>query len=119
MGNGQKINKGLWCGLLMLLLWIGYIGGISLFPHNHIVDGHRNTHSHPYSGSPENPNHNHSQAQIATIALLSSVAAIVFIGSFVLGLFLALLAVIKHTANSTILQLSQQIVSLRAPPAIL
>ena len=116
MGNGQKINKGLWCGLLMLLLWIGYIGGVSLFPHNHIVDGYRITHSHPYSGSPENPNHHHSQAQIATLAMLSNVVALVALGTFTLGLYFALLAVIGSTAEVSISQLTQQVLSLRAPP---
>jgi hypothetical protein len=119
MGNGQKINKGLWCGLLMLLLWISYIGEVSLFPHNHIVDGHRITHSHPYSGSPENPNHNHTQAQIATIAMLSNVVAIVALGTFALGLSLALLTIIGYAAHSSISYLTKQILSLRAPPVAL
>ncbi len=119
MGNGQKINKGLWCGLLMLLLWISYIGGVSLFPHNHIVDGHRITHSHPYSGSPENPNHNHTQAQIATIAMLSNVVAIVAHSTFALGLSLALLTIIGCAAQISISRLTQQILSLRAPPVAL
>lgn len=116
MGNGQKINKGLWCGLLMLLLWIGYIGGVSLFPHNHIVNGHLITHSHPYSGSPENPNHQHSQSQIATLAMLSNVVALVALGTFALGLYFALLAVIRSATQSSVSQLTEQILSLRAPP---
>jgi hypothetical protein len=119
MGNGQKINKGLWCGLLMLLLWISYIGEVSLFPHNHIVDGHRITHWHPYSGSPENPNHNHTQAQIATIAMLSNVVAIVALGTFALGLSLALLTIIGYAAHSLISHLTKQRLSLRAPPVAL
>ena len=119
MGNGQKINKGLWCGLLMLLLWISYIGEVSLFHHEHIVDGHRITHSHPYSGSPENPNHQHSQAQIAAIAMLSNVVAIVVIGTSALGLFLALLAIIRCVAQTSILHFTQQARSLRAPPVAL
>lgn len=42
-----KIRNILTCTLLPLLfLW--YIGGISLFPHTHIIDGVAVVHSHPF-----------------------------------------------------------------------
>ena len=118
MGYGQKINKVCWSALLMLLLWIGYIGGVSLFPHNHIVDGHRITHSHPYSGSPENPNHSHSQAQLATIAMLSNVVATTVSNALSLGVCFAFVALIGVISKNHISQLAEQRLSLRAPPAI-
>lgn len=119
MGNGQKINKGLWYGLLMLLLWIGYIGGISLFPHNHIVDGHRITHSHFYSGTTDNPSHSHTAQQFKVITALSLyVALAATTTTMVVAPHLKVSMVVK-CATKSIIQLSQQIRSLRAPPVFI
>jgi hypothetical protein len=34
--------------LVLLVLFLGYYGGITLFPHSHIVNGITIVHSHPY-----------------------------------------------------------------------
>lgn len=47
------------------------MGGITLFPHVHVIDGVVICHSHPYSGTSDNPGHSHSSAQLDTIAHLS------------------------------------------------
>lgn len=51
---------------LLLLLFVWYIGGISLFPHTHIVDGASIVHSHP------NPDAGHQgEESFITIHLLT------------------------------------------------
>lgn len=51
---------------ILLLLFVWYIGGISLFPHTHIVDGASIVHSHP------NPDAGHQgEESFVTIHLLT------------------------------------------------
>jgi hypothetical protein len=57
--------------LCLLALFISYLVSITFFVHTHIINGQTITHSHPYQGTPDNPGHEHSAAQIQTIAQLS------------------------------------------------
>ncbi len=53
-------------GYFLLLLFIWYIGGISLFPHTHIIDGVSIVHSHP------NPDKEHqNEEEFLTIQMLA------------------------------------------------
>jgi len=58
---------------LLLILFLGYFGSITLFPHTHKEDGATITHSHPYYPfSKENSaNHHHSKAEFVLISQLS------------------------------------------------
>ncbi len=58
---------------LLLILFLGYWGSITLFPHAHILDGVTIVHSHPYNPfSKENPSgHHHSKAEFVLISQLS------------------------------------------------
>ncbi len=58
------------------MLMVGQIAGTPLFVHTHMVDGGIVTHSHPYSGTSQNPGHGHSVAQFVLIALLSTTVMI-------------------------------------------
>ena len=104
--------------LLMLLLFTSYIGCISFFPHNHFVDGHTITHSHPYSGSTENPNHSHTSTQLSAIAMLSTVFFLEVEQSEALRAILALITVICATLKSEICIYAKGCISLRAPPVM-
>ena len=80
----KKINKYLQQigALCLLLLFVEYIGGSTLFSHNHTIDGQTIVHSHLYSGSPDKPDHNHTQQQVKLIAALSNIvvlAAVTFL----------------------------------------
>ncbi len=59
---------------LLLVLFAGYYAGITLFSHVHEVRGGRIVHSHPYSGTPCQPGHQHSTLQLQLIAHLSLLA---------------------------------------------
>ena len=61
-------------GWFLVLLFSGYIGSITFFPHTHNVDGITIVHSHPYkSHSGNNPiNHNHSKNGFLLIQFVSS-----------------------------------------------
>lgn len=39
------------CAALLLILFAGYWGSVTLFPHAHHVDGFVIVHSHPFSGA--------------------------------------------------------------------
>ncbi len=55
--------------LCLLTLYIVFQAGITVFPHEHILNGEKLVHSHPYS----NANHSHTTDQAVVIARLSSV----------------------------------------------
>lgn len=63
--------------LFLLLLFVEYIGGATLFMHGHNIDGYEIVHSHLYSGSPEKPDHDHTQQQAKFIATLSQIVVLV------------------------------------------
>ena len=49
------------------LLFIAYLGGITLFTHSHVVNGVIIVHSHPFKGQ-----HEHTEVQLETIFYLAS-----------------------------------------------
>jgi len=59
--------------VLLLSLFLAYLGGITLFYHKHEVNGKALFHSHPYWPFSENQpvNHQHSGDQFFTIGFLS------------------------------------------------
>lgn len=52
--------------LFLPLLFMAYMGSISLFPHSHIIDGCKIVHSHPFSSG-----HSHEGKSAETILFLS------------------------------------------------
>lgn len=68
------------CAALLLILFAGYWGSVTLFPHAHHVDGFVIVHSHPFSGAANGSaplNHTPQQFQlIAHLSLLVMVAAV-------------------------------------------
>ena len=62
--------------IFLLLLFMEYAGSSTLFLHNHTIDGRQVVHSHIYSGSPEEPNHSHTQQQAKLIAALSHIVIV-------------------------------------------
>lgn len=68
------------CAALLLILFAGYWGSVTLFPHAHRVDGFVIVHSHPFSGAANGSaplNHTPQQFQlIAHLSLLVMVAAV-------------------------------------------
>lgn len=46
------------------LLFIAYLGGITLFTHSHVVNGVIIVHSHPFKGQ-----HEHTEVQLETISI--------------------------------------------------
>ncbi len=69
----------------LIILFCGYLGSITFFPHTHIVDGITVVHSHPYKSLPgSNPvDHNHSKNGFLLIQFISSfitTAPVLFFG---------------------------------------
>ena len=62
----QRLRKS-YFGIILLILFGGYFYSINLCFHTHEINGHRITHSHPYSQS-----HNHSDSGLQTIQVLTT-----------------------------------------------
>ena len=62
--------------VLLLSLTVWYQCCTTLFSHTHTIGSYRITHSHPYTGTSDNPCHSHTAAQFLTIALLSAFTAL-------------------------------------------
>lgn len=118
MDYKRKISNKAWYALLMLLMFVGYIGCTTLFPHNHLINGRAVTHSHPYAGSPESPTHSHTQAQFTMIAMLSTFVATVANTTVALGTLFTLSAIILNTTKQHTAKSADTSLSLRAPPAV-
>lgn len=60
-------------GYFLLILFLGYFGSVTFFPHTHIVDGVTIVHSHPFkSHSGNDPiNHNHTKNGFVLIHFIS------------------------------------------------
>ena len=118
MDYKRKISNKAWYALLMLLMFVGYIGCTTLFPHNHLINGRAVTHSHPYAGSPESPTHSHAQAQFTMIAMLSTFVATVANTTVALGALFTLSAIILHATKQHTAKSADTSLSLRDPPAV-
>ena len=73
-------------GFLLVILFCGYLGSITFFPHTHIVDGISVVHSHPYKSLPENnpADHHHTKNGFLLIQYISSfitTVPILFLGT--------------------------------------
>ena len=73
MGFWSKNNtrRGSWAAVMLLWLFISYVGGITLFMHRHTIEGQTIYHSHFYSGSADSPNHSPTSQQCKVITALS------------------------------------------------
>ena len=97
------------------LLFIAYLGGITLFTHSHVVNGVIIVHSHPFKGE-----HSHTEAQVETIFFLSSfvassLPAILFVASaFLILLCVLSVPAVEHTKCVRV----RCGISLRAPPVV-
>lgn len=65
-------------GILLISLFLVYLGSLSFFYHQHEIDGKLFYHSHPYKPFNDNQpaNHHHSGDQLLTIGLLSIYLAV-------------------------------------------
>ncbi len=97
----------------LLVLFTIYQTGITVFPHEHILNGEKLVHSHPYS----NANHSHTSDQALSIARLSSVQTLKAEISFIQDIELPMLYALEPDSYSIILKAPHtHCVNLRAPP---
>lgn len=101
--------------LFLPLLFIAYLGGITLFTHSHVVNGVVIVHSHPFKGE-----HEHTKAEFETIFFLSSFAASDIIYTpFSASAFLVLLCVLVVPVTEHFKQPKALCgIYLRAPPVV-
>ena len=121
MGFWSKNNarRGSWAAVMLLWLFISYVGGITLFMHRHTIEGQTIYHSHFYSGSADRPHHSHTSQQCKVITALSLyIALAATMAAMVVAPLFKVAAVINDTARNTIQQ-SLQLQLLRAPPVFI
>ena len=73
---------------MLLVLFAWYWSSVTLFPHAHNIDGHIYVHSHPFSGTSNNPGHSHTPQQFQLIAHLSLL--VMMVATLILHTFLQL-----------------------------
>lgn len=99
---------------ILPLLFIAYLGGITLFTHSHVVNGVIIVHSHPFKGQ-----HEHTEVQLETIFNLASFVSSSFPPLPVAAtVFLVLLCVLSIPATECIKCVKLRGgICLRAPPS--
>lgn len=55
----------------LFVLFVGYVGSMTLFYHTHVINGQMVSHSHPYRQAPDTGSHTHTSSEFALIAHLS------------------------------------------------
>ena len=105
--------------LLMLLSFVVYVGGITLFSHGHTIDGEMVYHSHIHTGSAEQPDHTHSSLQFKTLAALAMYIALGAVNIQHIDLPTSTAITLDSPDTHSIATRSVTFFSLRAPPAIM
>jgi len=99
-------------GTLLTALFAWYWCSVSLFPHEHFVDGERIIHSHPFAGS----SHNHSSSQLQVISFLSVFLALAITMGFALRRYDGGKSELDTDTTERIATHAICSLSLRAPP---
>ncbi len=102
-------------GALLLSLFSWYWCSVTLFPHEHFVDGERIMHSHPLAGS----SHSHSSSQVHTIFYMAMFLALVAPLGVLLRRFDEIKSEIAINLTERIATVDNLVYSLRAPPTVL
>lgn len=100
----------------MLALFCWHLGSVTLFPHIHVVDGVVICHSHPYSGTADNPGHSHTSSQLDTIAQLSLLVFVLTALTGVLALFRTSTAAVSTRMRQDVVTAPVRALRLRGPP---
>ena len=120
MGSRLKLWICKSLSLLLLLIFLGYYSGITLFPHTHIVNGITIIHSHPFNSGGGNNSSNlpHSGKELQLIhhlsEFLSTAASISFIALIIKSLLVDDL--VHSTKEGYAEPGGNRANSLRAPP---
>lgn len=118
MGKSVLHNRVKRYALLLLTVLLSYISSNSLFIHHHHWGDGVITHSHFYTGNPDNPDHNHSQSQLQLIAALTKYVATVVGATFNFNPILILCGVMVAVSTNVICR-NRAYCSLRAPPVMI
>ena len=105
--------------IVMLLSFVVYVGGLTLFSHSHTIDGRTVYHSHLHSGSAEQPDHTHSSLQFKTIAALAMYIALVAVVAQHIDRPTSRAITLGSADANSVVTRSVVYFSLRAPPAIM
>lgn len=106
--------------LLLLVLFLGYYSGITLFPHTHVINGITIIHSHPFNSGGGNNSSNlpHSGKELQLIHHLSEFLSTAVSISFIALIIKSLLVdgLVHSTKEGYAEPGGNRANSLRAPP---
>lgn len=103
---------------MLLTIFLAYLATSTLFPHAHLLNGEVLTHSHPYEGTPDNPGHSHSQAELQLIDSLTKYVAVAVGATLEINPILILCGIVA-VAAADVVSRSAEYCSLRAPPVMI
>ncbi|MBO5875843.1 MAG: hypothetical protein J6Q20_04910 [Alistipes sp.] len=102
-------------GSLLLTLFLWYWSSVTLFSHEHFVEGERVMHSHPFAGS----SHNHTSSQMQAISFLAMFLALAATTGVALCKSYGFKSEITTNLTEQVTIAPHATHSLRAPPATL
>lgn len=116
----KRQNIGGWKGTVAIVLatiFAWHFASSNLFMHTHHVEGKLIAHSHPFSGTADNPAHTHTATQLNTISNASGpfVSATAFIDTTYSGF--RFVPEIAHFPGQACLSPGHKVLSHRGPPA--
>lgn len=76
MGKRWQHKPAGYYATLLLTIFLAYLCSNTLFNHYHLLNGDVITHSHIYTGTPDKPEHDHSQDDLQLIAYLADFTAL-------------------------------------------
>ena len=100
--------------LLLTILFVGYVGNVSFFTHEHKVGDGIIVHSHPYSSS----SHGHSATAFTSLSVISHFDTLQQYVNKTLVVDMQLLGVVECVVEIFIQSISLQGTSLRGPPVL-
>ena len=110
MNNGKlKIT---FIGALLLTIFSWYWCSVTLFSHEHFVEGERIMHSHPLAGT----SHSHTSSQIQVISFLSMFTALAAVVGVALCRYEGFLSERAIELTERVASVDSCVASLRAPP---
>lgn len=104
--------------LLLLTIFLTYLCSNFFFNHYHLYNGEVVAHSHIYAGSPDKPEHNHSEQELELISEWSNYSALETAPSQVTPSQQPLLYTITLQQEHPTESLHHLHLSLRAPPVM-
>ena len=100
--------------LFLTILFVGYVGNVSFFTHEHKIGDVVIVHSHPFASASQG----HSASALNTISIISHFDTLQQEVSMVEDVLMNLISVLEESAVPCVEKITLLVYSLRAPPVL-